>query len=39
MCSPQVVQNLYSTFVLSIEKYVKDANMLIKDWKSYKVGN
>jgi len=39
ICSPQIVQNLYSTFILSVEKYVKDANMMIKDWRSYKVGN
>lgn len=39
ICTPQVVQNLYSTYVLSIEKYVKDANSLIQDWKSWKIGD
>ena len=38
ICTPQVVQNLYSTYVLSIEKYVKDANLLIQDWKTWKIG-
>jgi hypothetical protein len=38
ICTSQVVQNLYSTYVLSIAKYVKDANSLIQDWKSSRVG-
>jgi hypothetical protein len=39
ICAPQVVTNLYSAYVLSIEKYVKEANALLADWKAYRVGS
>lgn len=34
-----MVTNLYSAYVLSIEKYVKEANALLTDWKAYRVGS
>lgn len=38
LCTPLAVQTLYSLYLLSLEKYVKEAGALFKERESYKLG-
>ena len=39
MCQALNIQSLYASYLLSLEKYVKDSSILLKERESYKFSN